>query len=187
MKIDERRNGWTHRSMKIQGIYRTRLGVEIVATTASDPGSATALVCSKCPGSICDDKKKHRKGIVIATTQALTKSIFRKTCAVVCRVPFPSFSIAVASVSMATVSLIWCRTAPVWTDGCTGAGKSYTMIGEGDGADEQRGMCTRALQHVFREASRRTARKDITVAVRTPKLYLLPPKRFLSHRGGGGG
>lgn len=54
----------------------------------------------------------------------------------------------------------------VSVDGCTGAGKSYTMMGERDREDKQRGICARGLQHVFRETASKQNERAISVQVR---------------------
>ncbi|CAN0113942.1 unnamed protein product [Ectocarpus sp. 4 AP-2014] len=75
--------------------------------------------------------------------------------------------------------------------GCTGAGKSYTMMGSGqDGVDDpnRSGICARALRDVFREAARRRGGKDkpaITIQMSFVEIYneqlfdlLLPPETY---------
>lgn len=58
----------------------------------------------------------------------------------------------------------------VFADGCTGAGKSHTMIGdERDMDGEQRGICARALRDVFREVSR-LRKKGTTTSVHVRTL-----------------
>ncbi|CAM9751393.1 unnamed protein product, partial [Ectocarpus sp. 8 AP-2014] len=77
--------------------------------------------------------------------------------------------------------------------GCTGAGKSYTMMGsDRDGVDDanRSGICARALRDVFREAARRRRGKDkpaITIQMSFVEIYneqlfdlLLPPEAYSS-------
>ncbi|CAM9511567.1 unnamed protein product [Ectocarpus sp. 6 AP-2014] len=77
--------------------------------------------------------------------------------------------------------------------GCTGAGKSYTMMGsDRDGVDDanRSGICARALRDVFREAARRRRGNDkpaITIQMSFVEIYneqlfdlLLPPEAYSS-------
>lgn len=57
-------------------------------------------------------------------------------------------------------------------DGCTGAGKSYTMMGGGrdEGGGAHNGICARALRDIFREASRRRKMGNV-ISVQVSHIY----------------
>ncbi|CAM9157356.1 unnamed protein product, partial [Discosporangium mesarthrocarpum] len=55
--------------------------------------------------------------------------------------------------------------------GCTGAGKTFTMLGGRDGTYESRGVCARAVSHVFREAQRFKGERMVTVQLSFLEIY----------------